>query len=94
VLFVPMVDPAQCPIGAVRAYCGDYPVGVVMQDWQSIATAPFDRELDPGVIDNGEVYALAFPCRRTPEGWLNVATREFVFLRPTHWRAWPRLAGS
>lgn len=33
-------------------------------EWQTIATAPFDRELELAVIGYDGVHALAFPCRR------------------------------
>jgi hypothetical protein len=34
-------------------------------EWQPIATAPFDRDLELAVFDTaGQVHALVFPCRR------------------------------
>jgi len=56
--------------------------------WQPIATAPFDHDLQLSVIENGEVYALVFACRRTSEGWVAAATNNVVVVRPTHWREW------
>jgi hypothetical protein len=64
-----------------------------MDDWQSIATAPFDRDLEIGVIDAGEVYALVFPCRRTAEGWNDATTGSPVSVHPTHWRPWRGTCG-
>lgn len=58
-------------------------------NWQSIETAPFDQELQLSVIEDGEVHALIFPCRRTAGGWLRGLTNQTVFIRPTHWRVWP-----
>jgi len=60
-----------------------------MREWRAIATAPFDRELQLSVIEKGEVYALAFPCRRREGGWINAKTGKPVFVEPTHWRFWP-----
>jgi hypothetical protein len=39
-----------------------------MLDWQPIATAPFDRDLQVSVIERGEIHTLIFPCRRTRGG--------------------------
>jgi len=60
-----------------------------MLDWRPIATAPFDRELQLSVIEEGGVYALAFPCRRREDGWIHARTGKLVFVEPTHWRFWP-----
>ena len=57
-------------------------------DWQSIDTAPFGQDLQLSVIENGEVHALIFPCRRTEGGWLRGLTKQIVSIRPTHWRQW------
>ena len=57
-------------------------------DWQSIATAPLDRELELAVIDYDGPHALIFPCRRTDWGWVKSGTRQPIYVRPTHWREW------
>jgi hypothetical protein len=57
--------------------------------WEKIATAPYDRALELAVIDGGRVHPLIFACRRTPGGWIKVATCERVTVSPTHWRPWP-----
>lgn len=57
-------------------------------EWQSIATAPFDRDLQLAVIDAGEIHMLVFPCRRVLRGWIKSTTNEPVLVRPTHWREW------
>ena len=36
----------------------------MIMEWQRIATAPFDRDLELAVIGYDGVHALAFPCRR------------------------------
>jgi hypothetical protein len=60
--------------------------------WQSVTTAPFDRNLQLAVIDTkGDVHALVFPCCRVPRGWVNSQTGAPVDVFPTHWREW---AGS
>jgi hypothetical protein len=49
--------------------------GHTMLDWQPISSAPFDRDLQLSVIENEEVYALIFPCRRTQTGILHNGLR-------------------
>jgi hypothetical protein len=61
----------------------------ILRDWHPISTAPFDRDLQLSVIEQGEVHALAFPCQRTENGWRDTTTRKPVFVDPTHWREWP-----
>jgi hypothetical protein len=39
--------------------------------WIPIVTAPFDRDLQLSVIEDGEVYAHVFSCRRTANGWID-----------------------
>jgi hypothetical protein len=59
-----------------------------VKEWQPIASAPFDRDIQVSVIEKGEVHALVVPCRRTQNGWLRASTREQLFIDPTHWREW------
>jgi len=57
--------------------------------WQNVSSAPFDRDLELAVIDDGGVvHALVFPCRRILNGWMKVQTKERLDVRPTHWREW------
>ena len=60
-----------------------------MNDWHPITSAPLDRDLQLSVIEGGEAYSLAFPCRRTAGGWIHAATGAIVPVDPTHWRDWP-----
>jgi len=57
-------------------------------DWQPIATAPFDRDIELAVIEQDDPLAVVFACRRTIDGWMNAKTRERLNVRPTHWREW------
>jgi len=59
-------------------------------DWQPIRTAPFDRDLELAVIDDGEPHVLVFRCRRVLAGWMKAETNERIFVDPTHWREWER----
>jgi hypothetical protein len=60
------------------------------EDWRPISSAPFDQDLELSVIEEDEVHALLFPCRRTARGWVDAsAKRAAVSVRPTHWRPWP-----
>jgi hypothetical protein len=56
--------------------------------WQTISTAPFDRDLELAVIEDDRVHSLVFACCRAPDGWIKVQTRERVIVSPTHWRPW------
>ncbi|HET7884828.1 MAG TPA: hypothetical protein VFL62_01250 [Bradyrhizobium sp.] len=56
--------------------------------WQKISTAPYDRDLELAVIEEGRVHPLVFACRRAPAGWFKVPSMERVVINPTHWRAW------
>jgi hypothetical protein len=59
-------------------------------DWRSISSAPFEQDLELSVIEDEEVHALLFPCRRTARGWANASAKSAVSVRPTHWRPWPK----
>ena len=59
-----------------------------MSNWDPIASAPFETDLELSVIERNEVHALFFPCRRTLRGWINAATNSAVQVAPTHWRPW------
>jgi hypothetical protein len=56
--------------------------------WQTIATAPFDNDIELAVIDADGAHALVFPCRRILNGWMNAETKERLEVHPTHWRRW------
>lgn len=58
--------------------------------WETISTAPYGRDLELAVIEGRQVHRLVFACRRTPNGWVKGATRERVFVNPTHWRPWQK----
>jgi hypothetical protein len=57
--------------------------------WQSMSTAPFDRDLELAVIDDDGVHALVFACRRILGGWVKADGRQRIDVHPTHWRDWP-----
>ena len=59
--------------------------------WQSVSTAPFDRELELAVLDKEGAHALVFPCRRVLSGWIDAKTKQRLDVDPTHWREWDRL---
>ena len=56
--------------------------------WQLIANAPFDRDLELAVIERDGLHALVFPCRRILNGWIRSGTQERIGVQPTHWRLW------
>ena len=60
-------------------------------EWKAIATAPFDCDIEVAVINRDGTHALAFPCRRVLDGWIDAETNEAIEdFEPTHWREWPR----
>jgi hypothetical protein len=60
-------------------------------EWQPLATAPFDRDLELAVVNNDGTHSLAFPCRRVLGSWVNAKTMKPVLVYPTHWREWQYL---
>ncbi len=56
--------------------------------WQSVSTAPFDRDLELAVLDSDGEHALVFPCRRVLSGWVDAKTKQRLAVDPTHWREW------
>ena len=57
--------------------------------WRDIETAPFDRELELGVID-GEIRTVGGFCLRHGDDWLDAETLKPVQVTATHWRSrWP-----
>ena len=59
-------------------------------DWQRVAVAPFDRDLELAVIGAKGIHPIAFPCRRILTGWIDCESRERLDVQPTHWREWVR----
>ena len=56
--------------------------------WQSIFTAPFERDLQLAVINEDGTTTLEFPCRRSISGWVDAETKQLMDIDPTHWREW------
>lgn len=56
--------------------------------WEKIANVPADRDVELAVIDADGTHALVFPCRKTPDGWVNAETGKHIEVHPTHWRPW------
>ena len=54
--------------------------------WNSVATAPNDRQVQVQVADNFGDYPLPFLCKLTDAGWVRVDTNEPLALTPTGWR--------
>jgi hypothetical protein len=63
-------------------------IGADRADWNPIASAPFDRELELAVLGYDGAHALVFPCRRILYGWIDAATLRPVQVSPSHWREW------
>ncbi len=57
-------------------------------DWQPVASAPFDRDLELAVINYDGTHTLMFACRRILGGWISAETKKAVIVYPTHWREW------
>jgi hypothetical protein len=57
-------------------------------DWLPISSTPSDTDLEVCVIDDQGIHALLSPCRKNGIGWVDVATKKYVDIQPTHWRKW------
>jgi hypothetical protein len=55
-------------------------------NWQPIASAPFELDLELAVIEDGEIHRLIVRCQRTTFGWRDAATGSRIDVHPTHWR--------
>jgi hypothetical protein len=65
-------------------------IHALTEKWLPISIAPSDDDLEACVIENGEVYAVAFPCLRIGDAWVDASTRKRIDIQPTHWRLWTR----
>jgi hypothetical protein len=59
---------------------------VTASEWQDIASAPFDREIELAVIDDN-IDVLR--CVRHGDGWLDAETLRPIKITATHWRFRP-----
>jgi hypothetical protein len=74
---------------AFRLNPGKMPqVHTLPEKWLPVSIAPSDVDLEVCVIDAGVVHALVFPCRKSGNGWVDVAMRNRIDIEPTHWRKW------
>jgi hypothetical protein len=58
------------------------------EKWLPVSIVPSDGDLEVCVIENGEVYALVFPCHRNGDAWVDALTKKRIDIQPTHWRLW------
>lgn len=58
------------------------------EQWLPLSTAPFDADLEVCVIDSYGIHILVSPCRKNGKGWVDVSTKLYVDIQPTHWRKW------
>jgi hypothetical protein len=56
-----------------------------VSDWQPIAIAPAEADLELRIYDEGEYHTLVFP-RRRDACWRDVGANRCMPLQPTHWR--------
>ena len=55
--------------------------------WNSIDTAPAGVAVQVRVRDgSSDEYLLPYPCKLTPDGWVNAATGSPLAVRPTYWK--------
>jgi hypothetical protein len=55
--------------------------------WNSIDTAPAGVAVQVRVTDgSSDEYLLPYPCKLTPDGWVNAATGSPLAVRPTYWK--------
>ena len=63
-------------------------VHLLPEKWLPVSIAPSDTDLEVGVMDKGDVYALVFPVRKSGTEWADASTKKHVDIAPTHWRKW------
>jgi len=56
--------------------------------WLPVSITPTDGSLEVCVIEQGEVHALIFPCRKEGADWIDASTKQRIDIQPTHWRLW------
>src|SRR3954469_12306358 len=55
--------------------------------WNSIETVPAGVAVQVRVTDgSSDEYLLPYPCKLTPDGWVNAATGSPLAVRPTYWK--------
>jgi hypothetical protein len=55
--------------------------------WNSIETVPAGVAVQVRVTDgSNDEYLLPYPCKLTPDGWVNAATGSPLSVRPTYWK--------
>jgi hypothetical protein len=55
--------------------------------WNGAETAPAEVPLQVLVNDgSGSDYLLPYPCKLTPNGWVNAATGSPLQVQPTYWK--------
>ena len=59
--------------------------------WLSISIAPSNADLEVCVMDyEGIIHALAFPCHKGGDGWVDASMKKCIDIQPTHWRTWTK----
>jgi hypothetical protein len=61
------------------------------RNWKFIrfsSDVPSGCDVHLAVIEAKEVHALAFPCRRVGNSWVNALTGRPLEVYPTHWKDW------
>jgi hypothetical protein len=57
--------------------------------WRPVSTAPYNRDLELRVAEDGSVATMPFPCRHTNgDEWINVDLGVALKIQPLEWRAW------
>jgi len=60
-----------------------------LSHWHPASTAPYNRDLELRVNEDGTTSTLPFPCRHTNEDvWINVDLGTPLQIRPVEWRPW------
>jgi hypothetical protein len=55
--------------------------------WNSVETAPAGVAVQVRVTDgSSDEYLLPYPCKLTPDGWVNAVTGSPLAVRPTYWK--------
>jgi hypothetical protein len=58
------------------------------EKWLPVSIAPYDIDLEVGVMDRHGVHGFIFPVRKSGTDWVDVSTKKRIDVEPTHWRRW------
>ena len=59
-----------------------------LSNWLPILIAPPNADLEVCVVDSHGIHELVSACRKCGTEWVDVSTKKYLDIQPTHWRKW------